>query len=370
MALTISDIQRELERLAPPALAESWDNVGLLVGDPRREVSTVLVALDATAGALEQAAARDAELLVVHHPLIFTGLKRLVEDGGIAGLVNRLIREGRGLLALHTNLDSAPGGLNHYVSALLDLRECRPLIPSAARPLLKLVVYVPETHMDAVRTAICRAGAGQIGNYAECTFGAPGIGTFRPEEGTTPYIGTPGGELERVREVRLETVAPRANLGPVLTAMFAAHPYEEVAYDLIPLENAVPGAGLGCIGELPSSTTAGDFLAKVREVLRAGRAVLIGDAGRPVKTVALCTGAGSDFLEYARGAGADLYLTGEVKHHAALLARQQGLAVIDAGHFATERPAVDLLADYLTAHFSELAVVKAEESDPFEHSIT
>ncbi|HEY3418816.1 MAG TPA: Nif3-like dinuclear metal center hexameric protein, partial [Armatimonadota bacterium] len=303
--------------------------------------------------------------LVVHHPLIFTGLKRLVEDGGIVSLLSRLIREQRGLLALHTNLDSAPGGLNQYVGTLLDLRKCRPLIPTAARPLLKLVVYVPESHVDAVRAVICRAGAGQIGRYAECTFGAVGTGTFRPEEGTSPYIGTPGGGLERVTEVRLETVVPRAALGPVLAAVFSAHPYEEVAYDLIPLDNAWPGAGLGCIGELAAPLTAGDFLAQVRAVLHAERATLIGDAARPVNTVALCTGAGSDFLEYARGAGADLYLTGEVKHHVALLARQQGIAVIDAGHFPTERPVVDLLADYLTAHFPQLTVVKAEENDPF-----
>ena len=224
-------------------------------------------------------------------------------------------------------------------------------MPSAARPLVKLVVYVPETHAEAVREAVCQAGAGHIGNYGECTFGSAGMGTFRPEAGATPFIGQPG-ELERVPEVRLETVAPRAALPRVLRALLAAHPYEEVAYDLFSLENPWPDAGLGRIGTLEAPVAAGDFLQTVRRVLQAPRASFIGDPTRPVRRVALCTGAGGDFLEDALHAGAELYLTGEVKHHQALLARQHGLAVIDAGHFATERPAAALLSEYLRAPLS------------------
>ncbi len=189
MAYTVSELQQALEELAPPVLAESWDNVGLLIGNPAQTVSVVMTALDVTPPVLEQATRVGAELLVVHHPLIFSGLKRLLDDGGVGSLVRRMVREGRSLVALHTDLDSAPHGLNTYVAELLGLRETRPLAPSGARPLLKLVIYVPETHADAVREAICRAGAGHIGHYSDCTYSSTGTGTFRPEAGTKPFIG-------------------------------------------------------------------------------------------------------------------------------------------------------------------------------------
>lgn len=365
MAISVGELLSALERLAPPALAESWDNVGLLIGDAAQPVTSVLVALDATAGVLDQAAACRADALVVHHPLIFSGLKRLVEDDGIVSLARRLVREQCSLLALHTNLDSAPDGLNQYVANLLGLQATRPLVPTQARPLLKLVVFVPETHVDAVRDAICQAGAGHIGRYDLCTFGAAGTGTFRPLEGTSPFIGETG-VLERVPEIRLETVVPRPALHRVLQALLAAHPYEEVAYDLMALENSWPGAGLGRVGTV-APTTAGAFAAQVREVLHAEHLAFLGDPQHPVRTVALCTGAGGEFFADARNAGADLYLTAEVKHHQALLARQQGLALLDAGHFATERPAVALLADYLQQQFPPLTVHRAEEEDPLRN---
>ncbi len=360
---TVREIQAVLEAQAAPALAESWDNVGLLVGDPAGRVRRVVTALDATAGVLAQAEAARAELLVVHHPLIFGGLKRLVEDGGTVSLVRRLVVGGRSLLALHTNLDSAPRGLNFHVAALLGLTDTRPLVPTEARPLLKLVVYVPEAHAEAVRVAICTAGAGHIGGYDACTFAAAGMGTFRPGPGTQPFIGTTG-VLARVPEVRLETVVPRPALAGVLRALLAAHPYEEPAYDLLPLENPWPDAGLGRIGTV-EATTAGVFLQHVRDTLAAPRAALVGDPARPVRTVALVTGAGRDFLDAARSAGADLYLTGEVKYHHALLARDVGIAVIDAGHFPTERPAAALLAGWLRTAFPRLDVREAEETDAF-----
>ncbi len=368
MEITIRTILQRLEVLAPAALAESWDNVGLLVGDPASPVTRVLVALDASSDVVEQAVDQGAELIVTHHPIIFSPLKRLVEDGGAASLVRQLVRAGIGLIAQHTNLDSAPDGLNQYVGTLFDLQELRPLVPSAAKPLLKLVVYVPEEAVDAVRTAICAAGAGQIGHYGECTFGTPGTGIFRPEEGTHPYLGKVG-KLERVKEVRLETVVPQATTGRVISAMFDAHPYEEVAYDLLPLENAWPNAGMGRVGKLAAPTTAGDFARRVAAELQTDRIELVGDSSTPVTTVALCTGSGGDLVEAAKSTGADLLLTGEIKHSHALLARQQGIAVLAAGHFATERPATALLTDYLHGQFPSLAVVAADETDPLALAI-
>lgn len=363
MGTTVGDILAGLEQLAPPALAESWDNIGLLVGDAGRPVTGVLTALDATPAVLAGAADCGAELLVTHHPLIFSRLTRLVEDGASASLALHLVREGRSLIAAHTNLDAAPEGLNARVAALLGVREARPLAPADAHPLLKLVTYVPETHAEAVRAAICRAGAGWIGHYRDCTFGAPGTGTFRPEMGAHPFVGEPG-VLEHVAEVRLETVAPRPAAGRIVAALLEAHPYEEPAFDLLPLENAWPGAGPGRVGRLDAPTTAGDFADQVRAVLQAGTVQIAGDARQPVRTVALCTGAGGDLLPQALRAGADLFLTGEVKHHQALQARQLGIAVLAAGHFATERPAVPLLAEYLRAQFPSLRVTEAREDDP------
>lgn len=365
MSVTVRKILTQLEQLAPAALAESWDNVGLLVGDPSQEVSLALVALDVTPNVLDQAAENDTPLIIAHHPIIFSGLKRLNEDNGTVSLLRRLIRENRSCIALHTNLDSAPNGLNTYVASLLGISDHRPLVPSEARPLLKLVVYVPETHVDAVREAICTAGAGHIGHYAECTFNTPGMGTFRPEEGAKPFIGTTG-QLEQVREVRLETIVPKPAVSTVLTALFASHPYEEVAYDLFPLENVWPNSGLGRIGKLSAPTTVRAFMAWISATLQTDRLTLVGDAQRQVQTIALCTGGGGDYVESAIRAGADVYVTGEIKHHQALLARQQGITVIEAGHFATERPVVDLLADYLHDRFRDLPVIRVIERDPLQ----
>ena len=360
---TVGEILQVLEQLAPLELAESWDNVGLIVGDREQRVHGVMVALDVTPAALDQAAEAGAGLLVVHHPLIFSGLKRLQEDHGVSTLVRRLIREGRSLIVMHTNLDSAPRGLNQYLAEMLGLLDIRPLLPGEARPLYKLVVYVPSAHLDAVRDAICAAGAGHIGQYSECTFAAQGIGTFRPPAGGHPYIGHPG-VLEQLSEMRLETVLPRAALAGVLAAMQQAHPYEEVAYDLFPLDLPWPGAGLGRVGRTAAPMTLAHFTAHVREVLSLPRLTLVGDPTRLVEHVALCSGSGGDFLPDAVRAGADLYLTAELKHHQALLARQQGIAVIDPGHYASEIPAIPLIADFLEEQMSGLQVARAEDEDP------
>ena len=363
MSVPIREVLSALETLAPTALAESWDNVGLLIGETSQQPSTVFIALDVTPATLEQAAQHQAQLMITHHPLIFSGMKRLVEDGATISLVTRMVRDGRSLISLHTNLDVAPNGLNTYVATALGLRNLRPLMPTEARPLLKLIVYVPASHIDAVRTAICNAGAGHIGHYEGCTFTTPGTGTFCPKEGTNPFIGQ-AGKLEQVDEIRLETVVPKAVLGQVLSAMFAQHPYEEVAFDLLPMENSWPGAGMGRVGRLEIPTTVRKFRDKVSEVLKTDQLLVSGDDDQPVRTVALCTGAGGDYLSHALRAKADLYLTGEMKHHQALLAGERGIAAIVAGHFATERLAVPLLADFLQTRFPALQIIQAVEVDP------
>lgn len=363
--ITVSEILHSLAELAPMELAESWDNVGLLVGDLQQQVQGIVVALDASADVLDQLSDNEAELLVVHHPLIFSGMKRLVEDGGVNTLLRRLIYEGHSLIALHTNLDSAPHGLNQYVAEKLGLVDICPLLPNSARPLLKLVVFVPESHQEELRAALCAAGAGQIGHYSDCTFSSSGQGTFRPMAGSKPYIGETG-VLESVTEQRLEMVVAKSALAAVLNALKAVHPYEVPAYDILPQEIAWPGAGLGRIGRCQQTVSMAHFAAHVDEVLSVPRIAMVGDPSAKVSRVALCTGSGGDFLPDAIRAGADLYLTGELKHHQALLARQQGIAVLDIGHFASERPAVPLLADYLEAKFPLIDITCAEEVDPLQ----
>jgi len=367
MPITVNDILRHLDLLAPRALAEEWDNVGLLIGDSTAPVSRVLVALDASASVITQAEKIGAELLVVHHPLLFSSIKRLTEDGGVVSSALRLVRNGCSLIACHTNLDSAPFGLNHYVGELLGLQQMRPLLPTAAGKLLKLAVFVPQTHAEVVRAALCAAGAGHIGNYSDCTFSAPGEGTFRAGDNTHPFIGRTG-ELARVAEVRLETVLPRELLPAVMAALRATHPYEEIAYDLYPLENILPDAGLGRIGTLATPVSVAEFTAHVAKVLATDTLKVLGDPGKQVRTVALCTGAGGDFAVAAQAAGADLYLTGEVKHHTALLARDAGMAIIDAGHYPTERPMVPLVAKHLR-QLPGIEVVKAAEEEPWVRSV-
>lgn len=363
MVVTVSDVLSMLDTLAPFSLAEAWDNVGLLVGDANAQVHGILTALDATLSVIDQATAQGADLIVTHHPLRISPMTRLVEDCGSGTLIRRLTGASISLIAAHTNLDSAPKGLNTYVAEMLGLLDTKPLHVSESRPFLKLVVYVPSTSEYSLCTALAAAGAGAIGDYSECTFASRGEGTFRPGEGTHPYIGAPG-ELTRVPETRFETIVPRSRVGAVVKALYAAHPYEAPAFDLLPLENCWPGAGLGRIGKLPKPETAAAFSKRVVMVLGTDRLDLVGDPSRQVQTIALCTGGGGNLVEEAAAAGADLYLTGEMKHSQALAAAQRGLCVLTAEHFATERPAVSLLAEWLTKAFPDVPVHRAEESDP------
>ena len=355
---------RALESWAPLSLAEDWDNCGLQVGDRAQEVHKVLVALTPTLRVVEEAIAVGADMIVTHHPLLFKPLKQITTDKEQGKIVHLLIKNGISLYSAHTNLDITSGGVNDVLAQKLEVQGTRPLADCTNEILYKLVVYVPSGYENQVRTAICAAGAGWIGAYSDCTFQAKGQGTFLPREGTNPFSGKIG-ELEFAEEYRLETVVPQSKLSAVLAAMEKAHPYEEVAYDIFRLENKGVCSGLGRIGELAEEMTSEEFLKFVSQKLGQPFLTYAGQAEK-IKKVALCGGSAAGYMLAAKAAGADAYVTGDVKYHDAQLAEELGILVIDAGHFATERAIVEKLAEFLRTQNVEV-VVDTTERDFLQH---
>jgi len=327
----------------------------------------VLICLDPSEKALDAAVAAGAQAIVAHHPLLFRPLRSLVPADETSRILFRAVREGVAILCVHTNLDRGRNGLNDWLAARLGVAAARPL--AAGGELLKLVVFVPAGYESQVADALFAGGAGEVGRYDRCSFRSSGTGTFRPGPGTTPFIGR-AGETEAVRELRLETVLPREVAGRAVERMLKAHPYEEVAYDLIPLTNRRSDVGLGRIGRLEQALPLGEFALQVKAALGANSLRLVGDAGRRVAKVALCGGSGSSLLAEAARQGADVLVTGDVKYHEAKNAESQGIALIDGGHFATEQLMVEGLSAVLRreAEKKGLNVVFHEmkgESDPF-----
>jgi len=345
----VSDVVAALFERAPAGLAEAWDNVGLIVGRAEAPVRRCLLATDAAPAVVEEAAARGAQAVVAHHPPFIEPLKRVrgSDYGGEVAL--RAARHGIALIAMHTNLDAAPGGLCDALARRIGLEAIEPLGERSGRGPVKFVVFVPAQHADAVRQAMAEAGAGRVGDYEACSFAARGTGTFRPLRGAKPHKGKVG-RLERVEELRLEALVPRHRAAEVVAAAIRAHPYEQVAYDLIPLENESPAA-LGRIGRLDSPLTLGGLARRARERLGAANVVMAGGRRARVARVAVGPGGAGFLAQPAAAAGAQALLVGEIRHHEVLAARALGLGVIAAGHHATERLAVGIFREALRAAF-------------------
>lgn len=324
-----------INQIAPPKLATDWDNVGLLVGDYTAEVNKVMVALDVTAAVLDEAIEQGIDLIISHHPLIFKELKAIRADQAVPKLVIKAIKYGINIFAAHTNLDIAQGGVNDLLATKLGLTITEPLTVTSCEQLLKLVVYIPAGHEEELRHVLSDLGAGWIGNYSHCTFQTTGTGTFKPLQGTSPYIGHQE-SLEKVKEIRLETIVPADRLAKVISGMLKKHPYEEVAYDVYPLANHGLENGLGRIGYLPEAVTYQDFLEQIKEALNLPYLRYVGDLKRQIRKVALLGGSGSSYIKTAAAKGADLYITGDVDFHSSQLAESLELALIDAGHYWTE----------------------------------
>lgn len=332
----VKDIMAVMEQLAPQNLAESWDRVGLSVGDPFHPVKKILVALDVTKEVIDEAIAQNTDMIVTHHPmLLFQKFDSITKDTPLGNKIFRLIEHGIAAFAAHTNLDIAKGGTNDVLAELIGLQNIALLEETSAQKLKKLVVYVPVDHAQQVRDAMCDAGAGHIGNYAKCTFGVRGEGTFLPLEGTHPYLGTEG-TLEKADEIRIETILPETLTKKVVTAMLQAHPYEEVAYDIYPVEQTGKKEGIGRIGELPQPMEFTQFATMLKEKLHLDHIRVTGDGKKQICKVALCTGSGAEFLMPAYHMGADAYLTGDMKFHEAQKAVDTGICVADVTHYASE----------------------------------
>jgi dinuclear metal center YbgI/SA1388 family protein len=353
---TIRDVSQPLEAWAPPGSAQDYDNVGLHVGDASREVTSAVVALDCTPQVLEEAKELGAELIITHHPLIFGRLSSVTADGFVSNLALRLAESGVALYCIHTNLDAAPGGVSFALAEQLGLTDVD-FLDGYDESLVKLVTFVPNDAFEAVRTAIAEAGAGRIGDYDACAFTTDGTGYFRPGDGTDPHIGQAGGDLQSVSERRLEVQVERWSLRPVLAALKTAHPYEEVAFDVYPVKGKTSQAGLGTIGTLPEPEPMTAFLERVTSSLDAGNLRWAGDPDAAVERVAVCGGAGSDFAGTARAAGADAYVTSDIKYHEFFnVLNNDGhpdMALIDAGHYETEAVTERILIDYLSERFPD-----------------
>ena len=345
MSVSCAVIAAAIEKMAPLAMAESWDNVGLLVGCADQMVERALLTVDVTAPVIEEAIEMGATMLIAHHPFPFQALKRLQTDTEAGAMFSRLIKRDIAVYAAHTNLDQADGGINTALAKSLQLTDVRPLRPYR-ESLVKIVVYVPAGHEHKVLSAMSNAGAGHIGNYSDCSFRTTGLGTYKPLSGSRPFLGELD-TLSTVEENRLETVAPEKLLRPVVQSMLEAHPYEEVAYDVLSLRNTHVNGGMGRIGCLEKEVRLADFVVQVKQALGVTGLRIYGSAETKIKLVAVCGGAGMDCASVAASEGATVLVTGDIRYHDAQAALSQGLCLIDAGHFATEYPGMVELNSYL-----------------------
>ena len=338
--IRVGDVARIIERAAPPALALPDDNPGLQLGSKDARVGGILVALDPTPAAVRRAVRAKADLLVTHHPLFLDPLRRIDTGTASGAAAAAALGAGIAVYAAHTNLDAAPEGLAVAVARRLGIAGIRFLHPVNGPARVKVVVFVPVTAAGELHAAMAAAGAGTIGRYDSCAFLARGAGLFRPLEGSRPSVGTPG-KLERVPEERLEMVADEAQLPAILAAIRRLHPYEEPAVESYPLLPA-PLGGFGCIGSIVPSSF-GTFVRRAAAALGAEARV---SGARParVRTVAVCPGSGGRLVPVAAAAGADVFVTGEVRYHNMREAEHFGIAIVELGHDRTEMPAVDLLA--------------------------
>lgn len=329
-------IQR-LEALYPPHLAESWDNVGLQVGNENRVVERILICLEVNERVLDEAIAKNCDMIIAHHPLIFKGVKSLSEATPQGRLLSRLIRENLLVYIMHTNYDTAPGGLNDILAQRLELERTMPLNTTQVEKLFKLAVYVPESALEALSEALYANGAGRMGAYDSCGFTVAGSGSFRPLEGAQPAIGQVG-QFTTTPEVKLETVVAEGRVGAVLEALKRTHPYETPAYDLFELKTPATAYGLGRVGHLKTPLSTEDFVARLKEAfgISALRLVNPPAAGKKIAKVALVSGAGMDYVRDAATKGADVFVTGDIKYHEATVAADYGLMLADVGHFESE----------------------------------
>ena len=360
---TIGDVAAALDRFAPTQAAAEWDNVGLLLGDRSSAAERILTCLTVTPDVVEEAVHERVSLIVSHHPILFRGAKQLTADRGDGRIVLPLARARIAVYSPHTAFDNCPGGINDILCRRLGIADAIPLRPREGPREFKLAVYVPDSDLAKVSDALFEAGAGVIGQYTQCSFRVPGKGTFFGSDETNPAVGQKG-RREEVEEWRLEVVVAESKVAGAVRAMRAAHSYEEPAFDIYQLKAGLSG-GEGRIGELSQPTTLGELGDRVKDALAAPSIQIIGDLSQKVRRVALACGAAGEYLSDSIRSNADTFLTGEMRFHDALTARSAGIGVLLPGHYATERPGIEELAEKLAADWPGVTVwASRSERDP------
>jgi dinuclear metal center YbgI/SA1388 family protein len=364
--MKISDIAAAVEHVAPLKLAQEWDNVGLLIGNPKREIKRILMTIDITKEVLAEAKRLKADMILAYHPTIWDSLKKITA-GGEGDIVYELIRADIAVFCIHTALDAAVGGVNDGLAELVGIIDAKPIGDYVGNPkgdMYKLVVFVPNDSLEKVSKAIFKTGAGHIGNYSNCGFLTVGVGSFRPLSGAHPAIGSVGRE-EYVKEVRFETIVPAGILGEVVGAMKKAHPYEEPAFDIFKIQDTEK-FGLGRMGELAKPQTVKQIIAAIKRKTGAKAVGIVGTANRKVKMAAVCAGSCGKIINSIIAAKCDLYVTGELKHHQALAAQEAGLCCLCLSHSVSERFILKKLAQRLQKLIKTATIrVSTKDADPF-----
>jgi dinuclear metal center YbgI/SA1388 family protein len=353
--MKISGIIKHLETIAHPSLQEDYDNAGLITGSADWECSGAIISLDATEDVIKEAIEKKFNLVIAHHPIIFRGLKKINGKNYVERTIITAIKNDIAIYAIHTNLDNVQQGVNAMIAAKLGLINCSVLLPKNGL-LKKLQVFVPLQQAPQVRNALFETGAGHISNYSECSFNTAGTGTFKAGDGANPFVGEIG-KQQQEEEIKIETIFPAWLEGKLIAAMKAAHPYQEVAYDILPLTNAHNHIGSGIAGELPAAMKEVDFLKHIKEVFMVPVVRHTPLTGKLVKKIAVCGGAGSFLIPNAISAGAEFYISSDVKYHEFFDADGR-LVIADIGHYESEQFTIPLLAGFLQEKFPTFAALK------------
>jgi len=351
--MKLRDICNKLEEWAPLAYQESYDNSGLIVGNPETDVKGVLVSLDCLECVVDEAISKDCNVVVSHHPIVFAGLKRLTGKNYVERTVLKAIKNNIALYAIHTNLDNIDTGVNKIIADRLSLQNVKILEPKKGS-LKMLITYVPNSHVESVRTALFAQGAGSLGEYSECHFSVGGIGTFKGSDNSNPAVGQKG-VRESVSEQRIELVFPSYLESEVIFALKSVHPYEEVAYSVLSLNNKNQNVGSGMIGEISEPLNEMEFLKKIKKQLKTNCIRYTSLLNNKVKKVALCGGSGYFLLDAARQSGADIFITSDFKYHQFFDAKNH-ILIADIGHYESEQFTIDLIADFLRKKFPKFAI--------------
>ncbi|MFL5246082.1 MAG: Nif3-like dinuclear metal center hexameric protein [Gemmataceae bacterium] len=364
--ITIGSVRDFLQEFAPLELAATWDNVGLLLGEESAPAQRIMTCLTLTPDSAAEAIADKAQLVITHHPALFRPVKSLTDSTTEGRMLLSLAKAGIGVYSPHTAFDNTRGGINEMIAQRLSLHEVSALCRGKEKDSCKLVVFVPDADLGRVSEALFATGAGNIGQYSQCSFRVAGTGTFFGSESANPTIGRKG-RREEVPEWRLEVVCPSENVGSVVAALQKAHSYEEPAFDVYPLRSPATSLGEGRIGLLAKPEPLGVFAQTVKAALQADQVQWVGDENRTIERVAIVCGSGGDFWKHAKNAGAHVLLTGEARFHDCLAAQADGLALVLAGHYATERFAMEELAGLLKRQWEDVEIwASRAEKNPLQ----